>query len=152
MTLTAAVIKSASDASNGQIVTYTGSNPAGDGTEWSETVPTGRVWRILSIRATLVTDANAANRQVGVTLSDGTNVFFKSCSTSVQAASLTHSYTIADLPGAVVASAALEHQVPLPSMLLPAGTVIASVTTAKQATDNWGAPVFCVEEFFSAAP
>lgn len=147
MTLTQ-VIRKANQNGRGDIVTYTGTNPANDGTEISETVPTGKSWRILSIRATLVTDGNAASRQVGLTLSDGTNVFFKSCSASVQAASLTHNYTFADLPGVVVASAALEHQVPVPAgMILPAGTVIATVITAKQATDGWGAPVFCVEEF-----
>ena len=146
MTLTAAVVKSAGVASNANIVTYTGSDPAAN-TEFSETVPAGKMWRIQSIRATLVTDANVANRQVSITLTDGTNTFFKSSSTSVQAASLTHGYTFADLPGVVVASGALEHQVPVPPMLLPPGTVIASVTTLKQATDNWGAPVFCVEEF-----
>lgn len=147
MALTAAVRKSAGQAGGGDLVTYTGSNPAADGSEFSETVPTGKTWRLLSIRAALVTDGSAANRQVGLTLTDGTNVFFKATSQSVQAASLTHNYTFSALPGVVVASAALEHQVPVPQMLLPAGTVLASVTTAKQATDNWGAPVFYVEEF-----
>jgi hypothetical protein len=146
MALTQSIRKSGLRATGGDLVTYTGSNPAADGSEWSETVPTGKVWRLLSIRATLVTDGNAANRQVSITLTDGTNTFFKSSSTSVQAASLTHGYTFSDLPGAVVSSAALEHQVPVPPLWLPAGTVIASVTTAKQATDNWGAPVFFVEE------
>lgn len=146
MTLTVAVRKSLGQASQGDLVTYTGTDPAAN-TEWSETVPSGKVWLVRSIRATLVTDNNAANRQVGVTLTDGTNVFFKACSASVQAASLTHIYTVADLPGVVVAASALEHQVPLPPMLLTGGTVIASVTTNKQATDNWGAPVFCVEEY-----
>lgn len=146
MTLTQAIRKTAGIAGDGDLVTYTGSDVAAN-TEWSETVPDGKVWRIVAIRATLVTDANVANRQVSLTLTDGTNTFFKSSSASVQAASLTHGYTFADLPGVVVASAALEHQVPVPPMLLPAGTVIASVTTAKQSTDNWGAPVFMVEEF-----
>lgn len=146
MALTAAVRKSLGQASQGSFVTYTGSDPAANA-EWTETVPTGKVWRVLSIRATLVTDGNAANRQVGVTLTDGTNVFYKACSASVQAASLTHIYTVSDLPGVVVAASALEHQVPLPPMLLGEGTVIASVTTNRQSTDNWGAPVFCVEEF-----
>lgn len=148
MALTVAVRKSAGVAGQGDLVTYTGSDPAAD-TEWSETVPDGKVWRVLSIRATLVTDANAANRQVSVTLTDATNTFFRSSSASVQAASLTHIYTVADLPGVVVGASSLVHQVPLPPMLLPPGTVIASVTTNKQATDNWGAPVFYVEEFMA---
>lgn len=146
MALTVGVRVSGGGASGGDLVTYTGSDAAANA-EWTETVPAGKVWRLRSIRATLVTDGSAANRQVGLTLTDGTNVFFKACSASVQAATLTHIYTFADLPGIVVAASALEHQVPVPPMLLPAGTVIASVTTNRQSTDNWGVPVFFVEEF-----
>lgn len=147
MALTQAVRKSGQGASGGDIVTYTGSNPAAN-TEWSETVPTGKLWRILAIRATLVTDANAANRRVGVTITDGTNTVFKSNDESTQAASLTHSYNIAPQEGHAVAD--VEHYTPLPiaqSFLVPGGFVIASTTVSRQAGDDWGAPVFMVEEF-----
>lgn len=147
MALTASVRRTAGNASGGDIVTYTGSNPAAN-TEWSETVPSGKIWRVLAIRAALATDANAANRRVGVTVTDGTNTVFKANDESVQAASLTHNYNIASQPSRAVAD--VEHYVPLPfpeNFLLPAGYVIASTTLLRQAGDDWGAPVFMVEEF-----
>jgi hypothetical protein len=147
MALTQVVRKASQTGSRGDIVTYTGSDVAAN-VEWSETVPAGKSWRILAIRATLVTDANVANRRVGVTISDGTNVVFKSNDESVQAASVTHNYNIAPQEGHAVAD--VEHYTPLPiadDFKLPAGFVIASTTLLRQAGDNWGAPVFMVEEF-----
>lgn len=146
MALTVAVRKTGSSVARGDIVTYTGSNPAAN-TEWSETVPTGTMWRILSIRAQLVTDANAANRRVGITITDGTNTVLKENAESVQAASLTHNYNIA--PHGSRAVADVEHYIPLPAIdnfWLPAGYVIASTTLSRQSGDDWGAPVFMVEE------
>jgi hypothetical protein len=154
MTLTKSILKSAGNASGGSLVTYTGSNPAA-GAEWSETVPTGCVWRIMAIRAPLVTSADVANRRVCVTFEDvaSGNVVFKPVDESVQAASLTHNYNIAPQQGHAVAD--VEHYLPLPvsgTWLVPAGFVISSATINLQAADNWGAPTFYVEEFFSAAP
>lgn len=147
MALTQVVRLASKTGSRGDIVTYTGSDVAAN-TEWSETVPAGKMWRIQSIRNTLVTDANVANRRVCVTITDGTNVVFKTQSSSVQAASLTHAYNVTPIVGKDAAD--LEHVVPLPlteSFVLPAGYVIASSTLNKQATDNWGVPYFLVEEF-----
>lgn len=146
MALTQVVRKSGGGSIEGDLVTYTGSNPAANA-EWSETVPAGKLWRILAIRATLVTDANVAARRVGVTISDGTNVVYKGNDESTQAASLTHNYNIATHNSRAVQD--VEHYVPLPfpeHLLLPAGYVIASTTLLRQATDDWGAPVFMVEE------
>lgn len=147
MALTQVVRKSGGMASRGEIVTYTGTDRAVN-TEWTETVPSGKVWRLIAIRATLVTDGNAADRRVAVTITDGTNIVFKSTDESEQTASLTHAYNITKQTGHAVAS--LDHYLPLPvadAFLLPAGFVIASVTTNIQAGDNWSAPVFMVEEF-----
>lgn len=129
----------------GEITTYTGSDAAAN-VEWTETVPTGKVWRLLAIRASLVTDANAATRRVGITITDGTNTLFKANAESTQIASLTNHYNVAVQPSRAVAD--IEHYIPLPAdMLLPEGCVIASVTLNRQVTDNWGIPVFLVEEF-----
>lgn len=147
MALTLVTRLGSQTGSRGALTVYTGSDVAAN-TEWSETVPTGKSWRVLSIRASLVTDANAADRSVAVTATIGSSVVYSSASESVQAASLTHVYNIAPQHGHAVA--ALNHYLPLPvcdEFVLPAGTVIASVTTSKQAGDNWGVPVFFVEEF-----
>ena len=149
MALTQVVRKTAGGASGGDIVTYTGSDPAAN-TEWTETVPSGKVWRLLAIRATLVTSATVAARRAGVTITDGTNTLYKGNDESTQAASLTHNYNIASQNSRAVQD--VEHYIPLPfpeDLLLPAGYVIASTTLLRDATDNWGAPVFMVEEFTS---
>lgn len=133
--------------SRGALTVYTGSDKAA-GVEWTETVPTGFSWRIFAIRASLVTSADVANRRVTVTATLSSNIVFKSTDESVQAASLTHAYNIAPQQGHAVAN--LDHYLPLPiccDWVLPAGTVIASVTDNLQAADNWGVPVFYVEEF-----
>lgn len=104
------------------------------------TVPAGEVWELLALAATLVTDANAANRQAQLIIDDGTNVVFQSDSPSNQTASTTGTY---------VAGSGLERQdvgVPtstrqwaLPTaLILTAGFRIRVVTTAIQAGDNWG--------------
>lgn len=150
MTLTASIRKSLGNASGGDLVTYTGSNPAA-GAEWSETVPTNKVWRIQAIRAQLVTSADVADRRVGVTLTDvaSGNVVWKGYDESVQAASVTHNYNIAPQHSQAVRD--VEHTTPLPAVsggvFLPAGFVIASSTINLQSADNWAAPVFTVEEF-----
>jgi hypothetical protein len=133
--------------SRGDLVAYTGSDVAA-GVAWTETVPAGKSWRVFAIRASLVTDATVSNRRVTVTATLASSIIFKSTDESVQAASVTHAYNIAPQQGHAVAN--LDHYLPLPicdDWVLPAGTVIASVTDNLQAGDNWGVPVFFVEEF-----
>lgn len=133
--------------SRGALTLYTGTDQAA-GVEWTETVPTGKSWRIFAIRASLVTSADVANRRVTVTATLSSSIVFKSTDESVQAAGVTHAYNIAPQQGHAVAN--LDHYLPLPicgDWVLPAGTVIASVTDNLQAADNWGVPVFYVEEF-----
>lgn len=147
MALTLVTRLGSQTGSRGALTVYTGTDQAAN-TEWSETVPAGRSWRILGIRASLVTDGNAADRTVAVTFTLSSNIVFRTVSESVQTASLTHAYNIAPIPSRAVV--ALNHHVPLPfasDWVIPAGTIIASVTNNLQATDNWGVPVFFVEEF-----
>jgi hypothetical protein len=129
----------------GALRALTGTDPAAN-TEISETVPTGARWRLLSMRFALVTDANAANREVAITFDNGTTVYFEAASGANQAASLTRQYTAAvtNVRGAAATGTGI--LIPLPDLVLLAGHRIATVTTNRQAGDNYGAPLLLVEE------
>jgi hypothetical protein len=121
-----------------RVVTAAGADPAADG-EQIYTVPTGHFFEIYAVNFNYVTDANAANRRVILTIDDGATVFAKSVAGAVQAASLTYNYTFA--VGAPTMSAVVDLQLVnnLPGPLfLVAGDRIQTVTTNQQATDNYG--------------
>jgi hypothetical protein len=121
-----------------RVVTTASSDPAVD-VEHSITVPAGQIWELWAVNFNLVTDANAANRRVVLTIDDGTTVFAKSVAGAVQAASLTYNYTFA--VGAPTMSAVVDlnlvNNLPGP-LYLAAGYRIKTVTTNRQATDNYG--------------
>jgi hypothetical protein len=133
-----------------QLVVYTGSDPAAN-TEWSELVPAGKVWQLLSLTAVLVTDANAANRYVAFGIgADGTSgsMLWTGLDTP-QTASKTVYWSAA--PAASPVSSPVNDLLmicPLPGeVILPAGAILESYTTNRQAGDNWGIPKFTVIEY-----
>jgi len=137
-------------AQPGILRSVAGTDPAAN-TEISETVPTGARWKLWGLSFQLVTDANAANREVTVTIDDGTTILFTSPSGFTHTASLTRRYS-ASLIGAQTAPAqATDRQILLPPLQLPAGSRIKTVTTAIQVGDNYGAPQMLVEEWLEAA-
>lgn len=69
-------------------------NPAA-GAEFVLTGPGQGIWRVVSLRFTLVTSAVVANREVSVFLDDGTTESFRVSAGIVQAASLTVRYCAA---------------------------------------------------------
>jgi hypothetical protein len=133
----------------GALRVITGSVPAA-GAEVSETVPAGVRWRLRSLRLTLVTDGNAANRMPVLTFDDGTSVFLSS-SAQIQAASLTWVHMFMPGAGAEDATAitSIVNLLP-PEIWLGAGYRIKTLTTAIQATDAYAAPIYQVEEWIEA--
>lgn len=130
----------------GLIRLITGTNPAAD-TEISEAVPTGALWRLLMFSATLVADANAANRAVSLRFSDGTTEFIILTNDENQLANETRAYhwfvgsrTTASIGGVV------NSEIPR-KLLLPAGFTIDTFTVSRQVGDNWSAPQFLIEEW-----
>jgi len=119
------------------IATVASSDPAAN-TEISYTVPAGQILFLQGARVSLVTDANAANRTVAMTIDDGTTVIQRFTATSTQAASLTYGYTFtAGAENTVVLN--LENVVGIgTNLLLPSGYRIKTVTNNIQATDNFG--------------
>ena len=128
----------------GTLQSITGTNPAA-AAEISETVPTDVRWNLISFATTLVTDANAANRQVSFTLDDGTTVYGRfHINTSITAS---QTVVIAFAPGLLrggTATISVTSPAPIPTLLL-AGHRIRTIVASIQAGDDWGAPQFLVE-------
>lgn len=130
----------------GVIRSIAGTDPAA-GAEISETVPTGARWKILGIRATLVTDATAISRRVRAQIDDGVTTITEGVCTGAQTASLTVGYTIAKF-GADYGVISTSAMVFLPQeQILPGASRIRTATDNLQAADNWGAPQLLVEEW-----
>lgn len=131
----------------GNIRQVQGTDPAA-GAEITEVVPTGALWRLLSVSFQLVTDATPATRTVRLQLGTAIVTVALIPATSNQTASLTVRYTFGD---------GLEHftsgtDTCAPSVrgiLLPAGSQFATSTLNLQAGDNFGAPHYEVEEWLT---
>lgn len=138
----------------GNLRSITGTDPAAN-TEISETVPANTRWRPLLFRAMLVTDATVATRDVRLVMDDGTLTLAQVPADQTQAASLTISYTaFAGAPLSTARNTGAVIQMP-DGIMLTGASRLRTQTSSLQATDNWGAPQYLVEEFignYSAIP
>lgn len=133
----------------GAIKIITGSNPAA-GSEISVTVPNGRLWKILSLRAQLVAAAVAVSRRPHLVINDGTNDIVDAFGTIDQTTGQTRNYTFAEFGALPDETDDNDILVPIPSsILLPESFVIKTQTTNLDAGDNWGAPILLVEEYLN---
>lgn len=130
----------------GNIRSITGTDPAA-GAEWSETVPTGARWRLLSLFAQLVTDGTAGNRFPRLVVDDGTTTYFASDPPAAQTATQTIQY----VTGSGIQRTAIGSLIPfwaLPTdLVMMAGHRVRAVTAGIVAGDNWGAPQLLVQEW-----
>lgn len=130
----------------GRIRSVAGTNPAA-GAEWSETVPTRARWRLLAVRAQLVTDATVSNRRAEFIVDDGTTSLLRVWSPTQQAAGATWNYVLSDFGVDVVVAGNVLVPMPGCGPVLNAGCRIRSSTTNLQAGDDWAAPQLLVEEW-----
>jgi len=128
--------------------TVVGTAPAA-GAQLVETVPTGKVWRPLSISVRLTTDATVSNRNVRLGFRDGADWFYMAPGEYLQTASNTirysfggHGLSVVGLgsePGVLIAFP--------PAIVLNAGFRFQSVVMSFVGGDQWEAPVLSVEEW-----
>ena len=130
---------------HGRIRSITGTDPAAD-TEILEAVSPRRRWRLLSLNFSLVTDANVADRYVYLYIKDPTNLLVALAPVNTQAADLTYTYYFTNLPAAEIKIVTNIYR-PLPPLTLPAGYTIGTITSSRQAGDNYSAPQLLVEEW-----
>jgi hypothetical protein len=119
--------------------TKVSANPAGDGSEHSYTLTEELILKHAVFA--LVTDSNAANRNVQVTIEDADgNVFFRIAAGGVQIASKTYQYVLreGDFTPPALLDTVLTLPIPKGGITIPSGGKIKTVTTAVQATDNYG--------------
>lgn len=129
---------------NGTLRSVTGTDRAAN-TEITETVPAGKVWRIQAFKATIVCDAQAANRSVHLIYDDGTNILWGATALSTGIA--TGGYIVTGAIGAPYqTSTSVQNysSIPLPDIPLGPGCRITTLTTNMQTGDNWGAPILYV--------
>jgi hypothetical protein len=126
-------------------VTIATTNPAA-GSEHSYTFTEDAL--ILSFVAALVTDANAANRQVHFTFEDSSgNVYARITAGGTHAASLTRQYSGLAVDFAAPAVADTNFVLPIGGngLYVAKGDKVKTITTNKQAGDDWGAIAFLGE-------
>lgn len=132
----------------GLLRSITGTNPAAN-TEFSETVPTGALWRFISLSAILVTDANVATRSASIAFGDGVANFAFSGASGAHGANLTWRYVFADVGAGSTGSTTANLIVTPAEIMLMAGYTISSVTAFRQVGDDWSAPQLFVEEWIN---
>lgn len=134
----------------GALRSVLGTNPAA-AAEISETVPTGARWTLYGATFVFVTDGNAANREVAIVLTDGTNILATSSAGFSNTASLTKRYVAAPYGAGTAPLQGTDRQIVLPPFRLLAGWKITTVTTNIQAGDDYAAPRLTIEEHLEAA-
>ena len=133
-----------------KLISYLGTDVAAN-TEFSETVPAGKLWTLLSVTVSLVQGITDVP-QPQLVIDDGTNVLYQGyCSTIAQVVSTTCQYTwVSGGPPAAALVGATTNVAAVcgfgSPMTLGAGYRIRSNTIAKGANSNYGAPAFLVVE------
>ncbi|HET9765263.1 MAG TPA: hypothetical protein VFS60_00365 [Thermoanaerobaculia bacterium] len=117
------------------------------GAEFSQRVTGGSIWLLHSVRATLVTAAAVANRLPALTFSDGSTTWATlPTSIAVTATSTTTVSWLADPGGVGTLAGGLVGPLPGWPCALPPGTLIASLTAAIQAADQYSqVALYCYE-------
>lgn len=133
----------------GRIIRINGTNP-GAGANFSQTVSTGSVWKIHTVKFRMDTDANVANRTPGIEVNiSATSTIFLMSEFQQTASQIGH-YTF--YPGAVqssitAASGQIFRSIPMPLLELEEGDGILGFVQNRQAGDTQTEIVFYIEEF-----
>jgi hypothetical protein len=130
----------------GRLRSIAGTDPAAN-VEISETVPAGVRWRILSFWFAFTTSVTVANRTPRIVIDDGATEYFRAGSGILQTASTTAVYEASAAPP-IGAAGGGPNMIGLPyNIVLPAGHRIRTSTVSMDATDNYAAPQYVVEEW-----
>jgi hypothetical protein len=129
------------------VKTVAGTNPAAN-VECSDTVPAGKVWKLLAYTVTLVQGATQTPTP-NLTISDGTTVVssYPGASAAVSVSTTTQ-LVWAPLQPLTAGAGATFNTAPIPGgLILPAGYKLITSTAGKGANTDYGAPAIWVVEY-----
>ena len=131
----------------GTVRSITGTTPAA-GADILETVPTNARWELIAFTAQLTTSAVVASRVVGLTIDDGTNIYFRDSPAFTQTANLIDIYSFANGQSKIAApsSSFVLGNVPVDNRLI-ATHRIRTKTLFIDVGDQWTAPQYLVREW-----
>jgi len=110
------------------------------------TVPSGKQWKLLYGHVFLATSADAGNRRMRFSITDGTNVIYDLRALNVQVASTTERYNLGQFND-VTESVATAHNLPIPNeFILDAGFTVRLVDVAAIAATADDMDVFLIVE------
>lgn len=122
----------------------------GVGLEHTVTVPANQMWKILSLRYTLVTAATVGSRRTHVTFGYDTTVLYDVLSSVDQIISQTRKISCTQIAGAGTYADDNDIVIPLPvDLILPSGSKIKTSTTNLAAGDNYTECLVNAEVFLS---
>lgn len=137
----------AADVGRGRMRVITGTNPAA-GAGALETVPTSKRWLLQGITVRLVTSAVVGNRYVYLAMDDGTSAFYFGPAGVVQIVAQTIDYGAGvGLENAQTPAYGGFLSLPLPAVVLEAGWRWYITAVGLLAGDDFGAPVYLVQEY-----
>lgn len=136
--------------SSAVLTVYTGTDQAAN-TEFSETVPAGEQWQLLSVTVSLAQGATQTP-QPALVIDDGTTILYLGYgSSAAMSASTTCRYTWAPgltLTGQIGSSTTVRSNAPLPAnLILSAGFRIRSITSGIGANSDYAAPAFYIVKY-----
>src|SRR5207244_1576597 len=124
-----------------------GADPAA-GAEILDTVPANAQWRVIALRATLVTSAVVATRGPHLLFDDGANVFGRYSQSVAITASATWNIDWG-VSSPEAGNNFQEIKSNIAPVILTPGWRIRTVTASLDAGDNWGPNVYLLEEWIS---
>lgn len=132
----------------GRIRTVNGTDPAA-GSEISQTVPNGAMWKLKGVRIPFVTAATAGSRRVHLVINDSVNDIIDIFGNVDQIISEAKQYTFTPFLNVPDETDDNDILVSIPNdIILFAPMIIKTITTNLAGGDNFGQPIFYVEDWF----
>lgn len=123
------------------------------GTDWIMQAPGSSYWRVVSLRARLVTAITVASRISSLAADDGTRIWYQQETTVAQTAGQTIDHVgFAGSQQTAGVPAIISYGLPFEGILLLPGFRLRSNTTALQAGDQWSLITALVDEIPSDLP
>jgi hypothetical protein len=117
------------------------------GKPWKWTIPGTYLWRLISLRVTLTSSAQAANRSPGVAVLDNRGVnYYEAVAAQVLPATQKVGISVVESPALITAEKDIPQVLAIPEMLLEPEFVLEGVTPNLQTEDQYSAVQVLAEQ------